>query len=124
MKTPFFSRKWAMRLFKGFSLTAVAFAFQACYGVPRDYGLDRYIGGRVVDAEGKPLKDVVVWLNDSIQYTLTDELGGFYIYTRARGEHKLSFTAPGKNTSYLKKDTLILTSTDSSSLVITLEEKK
>ena len=34
------SRKLLRKVFNGISLTAVAFMFQACYGMPKDYMYD------------------------------------------------------------------------------------
>lgn len=58
-------RKWFSRIFKGASLATVAIAFQACYGAPRDFGMDQYIEGVVTNTEGEPLKDnfMDVWNN-------------------------------------------------------------
>ncbi|MDU1892933.1 MAG: hypothetical protein E6767_19815 [Dysgonomonas sp.] len=121
MKTTFY--KWFNRTFKGLSLATVAFVFQACYGAPRDFGMDRYIDGVVQSTDGTPIAGIKVTLNDSIQYTETDEYGRFYFYTPIRDKYSILFS-DSINNSYQNKDTIVDTNTgEAYNLVITLDKK-
>ncbi|MDR3057720.1 MAG: carboxypeptidase-like regulatory domain-containing protein [Prevotella sp.] len=99
------SRKWFNRIFKGASLATVAMAFQACYGAPRDFGMDQYIDGVVLSAEGEPLQGVLVSIDDTIQHTQTDAEGKFQFYISRKDEYKLSFSDDKGNN--LNKDTTL-----------------
>ncbi|WP_029906445.1 carboxypeptidase-like regulatory domain-containing protein [Prevotella sp. 10(H)] len=108
MKTTLFSTKWLIRLFKGASLATVAIAFQACYGAPRDFGMDQYIEGVVLSAEGQPVKDIYVTINnDTIQYTKSDEQGQFRFFVPRQEEYKITFADQQGNTMVERKDTTV-----------------
>lgn len=122
MKTTIY--KWLNRTFKGFSLATVAFVFQACYGAPRDFGMDKYIEGIVMNAEGNPVSGIKVALNDSIQYTETDSTGRFYFYTPVRDKYSILFSDLN-NQLYKSKDTVVDTATgEGSMLMITLDKEE
>jgi hypothetical protein len=114
-------RKWFSRIFKGASLATVAFAFQACYGAPRDFGMDRNIQGIILNAEGNPVQDITISLDDSIQYTKTDANGHFRFYTERKGEYKLSFS--DENGNNLGKDTTLTDRRGGLSLIMNLDKK-
>lgn len=117
-------RKWFSRIFKGASLATVAIAFQACYGAPRDFGMDQYIEGVVTNTEGEPLKDIFVSVeisSDSIQDTLSDEEGRFRLYTERRDEYKLSFS--DKNGNIQNKDTTLTGRRGDIFLMMNLDKK-
>lgn len=121
MKSP---QKWFNRIFKGASLATVAIAFQACYGAPRDFGMDQYIEGVVTNTEGEPLKDIFVSVevnSDSIQGTLSDEEGRFRLYTERKDEYRLSFS--DKNGNIQDKDTTLTDRRGGFYLNINLDKK-
>jgi hypothetical protein len=70
------------KILGGLSLTSAMFVFQACYGTPKDFGLDLFIEGQVKSkASGLPIKGIKVSIVDSMQYEMTDEDGKFSFYT-------------------------------------------
>jgi len=76
-----FKNKLLRFLLKSFSLTAVLFVFQACYGTPQDFEQDLQIEGTITDkVTGNPIQGIKVQIGGTIQYTLTDESGRFYMY--------------------------------------------
>ena len=76
------SRKLLRRIFGGISLTAVAFTFQACYGVPEDFGYDIKVTGTVKSkTTNLPIKGIKVSRPDHSTYEITDEDGNFSFYT-------------------------------------------
>ncbi|MBP1672337.1 MAG: putative lipoprotein [Bacteroidetes bacterium] len=76
-----FKSKILRFLLQTFSLSAVLFVFQACYGTPQDFEQDLQIEGTVVDrSNGLPIFGIKVQLGGTLQYTYTDSLGRFYMY--------------------------------------------
>ena len=81
------SRKLLRKIFNGISLTAVAFIFQACYGMPPDcYHNDVKFTGTVTSKTTKsPIKGIKVIINDeSHNIGITDENGKFEFYASVR----------------------------------------
>ena len=76
------SRKLLRTIFGGLSLTAVAFIFQACYGMPPNPGYSIKVSGIVKSKTTHlPIKGIkVAQLNDP-SYAITDEKGNFSFYT-------------------------------------------
>ena len=76
------SRKLLRTIFGGLSLTAVAFIFQACYGMPRDFGYDIKVSGTVKSkTTNLPIKGIKVGQLNDPSYAITDEEGNFSFYT-------------------------------------------
>lgn len=116
------------KLLKGICLTSVAFVFQACYGTPQDFGMDLMVEGHVKSkSTGLPLKGIKVYVDDSMQYVYTDEVGNFSFYIEKAATLKVRFQDVDStaNKHYLDKDTLIHTSNkEGVSLQIELDENQ
>jgi len=77
----FKSRQLLRKIFNGISITAVAFIFQACYGMPPDGYCDFKLSGTVVSkTTNTPVKGIKVAVDDGLNFKLTDENGKFEIY--------------------------------------------
>ena len=82
------SRKWLRTIFGCISFTAVAFAFQACYGTMDDWYYDVKLTGTVRSkSTGLPIKGIKITVNDGMRYYdennasgMTDENGRFDFY--------------------------------------------
>jgi len=75
------SRKLLRTLFSCLSFTAVAFVFQACYGVDPNYFYDVKFTGSVKSKTAKlPIKGIKISINDGINYGFTDDNGNFIFY--------------------------------------------
>jgi hypothetical protein len=114
-------------LLKWFSLTAVLFVFQACYGTPQDFEQDLQIEGTVVDkTSGLPVLGIKVQLGGSLQYTYTDSLGRFYMYKYNNySDFVLQFSDIDSlsNGEYMPLDTTITYVSPYMNIPITLEPK-
>jgi len=79
-------RKSLRKIFNGISLTAVAFIFQACYGVPFDEFYDVKLTGTVTSkTTNLPIQGIKVIVNDeSHNMGITDENGKFEFYASVR----------------------------------------
>ena len=78
------SRKLLRRIFGGISLTAVAFAFHACYGVPNKF-YDVKLSGTVTSKmTNLPIKGIEVALG-YYERGFTNENGEFDFYARVPG---------------------------------------
>jgi hypothetical protein len=78
------SRMFLRRIFQGASLTAVAFVFQACYGVMTDCAYDVKLSGTVVsEVTNEPIAGIKVSTNDGMNYAFTDENGRFAFFSMA-----------------------------------------
>ena len=91
-------RKSLRKIFNGISLTAVAFTFQACYGMEPDCYNDVKFSGTVISkTTNLPIQGIKVSVNDeSHNIGITDENGKFEFYASVRncpGEYsdKVSF---------------------------------
>ena len=77
------TRKLLRTIFGGISLTAVAFIFQACYGVPSPpyYNFDARLSGKVLSKTDKqPIKGIKVSVANALNFAITDEDGNFSFY--------------------------------------------
>ncbi|MDR0872948.1 MAG: hypothetical protein LBN27_05710 [Prevotellaceae bacterium] len=74
-------RKILRNIFRGLSLTSIAFVFQACYGIERDFGNDILVEGVVTTRGNKPIEGIKVSYDNSLQYELTDSEGKYSFYT-------------------------------------------
>lgn len=120
-------KNWKNFLLKGICLTSVAFVFQACYGTPQDFGMDTFIEGKVnAKKSGLPIQGIKVSVENSMQYTYTDNQGYFSLYTEKRDSTKLNFADidSTENNSYIDKDTLLTTNEQHIYLNIELDQSK
>jgi hypothetical protein len=88
------SRKLLRRIFGCISLTAVAFVFQACYGIERDLTYDVKLTGTVRSkTTNKPIKGIKVAVNDEKwgNYGYTNENGEFDFYASVPSEEAYEF---------------------------------
>ena len=83
------ARKWLRTIFASISFTAVAFAFQACYGTEPDLFYDIKLTGTVVSEHTHlPIKGIKIIVNNGVSgydertfnYGITDENGKFSFY--------------------------------------------
>jgi putative lipoprotein (rSAM/lipoprotein system) len=103
-------RRILRNIFKGLSLTSVAFVFQACYGTPEDFGLDVRIHGVVISkTTNEPIPGIKVSLENYPQYEITDSEGSFLIYASQEKNLQVRFEDidSTQNGVYLPKDTII-----------------
>lgn len=81
VKAALFKRSFWRRMLALFSLSSVAFAFQACYGIETDMYFDVQISGRVTALDtGKPIEGISVSLKDAYSEGLTDSSGYYMLY--------------------------------------------
>ena len=108
-------------------LGTVAFVFQACYGMDRDYGYDVRIQGIVKSkTTGQPIKGIKVSIENIFQYDLTDDEGQFTTYVPMNSAYKLKFEDIDSidNGEFIPKDTVLTNITDKSIFLnISLDEK-
>ena len=83
------TRKWLRTIFASISFTAVAFAFQACYGPEPDMFYDIRLTGTVISKHTHlPIKGIKIIVDNEISwyeervlnYGITDENGKFSFY--------------------------------------------
>jgi len=75
------SRKILRKIFNCFSLTAVAFVFQACYGMGPDTYCDMRLTGTVTSSTTNlPIQGIKVSVDEGINHCFTDENGKFDFY--------------------------------------------
>lgn len=97
-------------IFGTLSFSSSLFVFQACYGVPQDYGLEVSIQGLVKSKETNlPIQGIKVSVENRPQYEFTDNKGKFNIYTSRDASYKVKFedVDSNENGSYISKDTII-----------------
>ena len=77
------SRRLLRNIFSGMSLTAIAFIFQACYGMGPDMYYDIKLTGKVTSkTTNLPIRGIKVTVNDDNYYFgTTDANGEFDFYT-------------------------------------------
>ena len=82
-KTELKLRKALRTLFGCISFTAIAFIFQACYGMDRDWSYDVRLTGTVTSkTTNLPIKGIKVVVNDEgYNMGITDENGNFDFYS-------------------------------------------
>ena len=75
-------RKSLRKIFNGISLTAVAFTFQACYGMepPPSYCDVKITGIVTSKSTNLPIKGIKIAVNEGINFGFTDENGKFDFY--------------------------------------------
>lgn len=85
-------RKLLRALFGLFSFSSAMFVFQACYGMPQDYGLDIYISGKVVaKSSDLPVEGIKVSVDGSPNYSITDSKGHYSFYNEKNNVLKFKF---------------------------------
>ena len=118
--------KIVRQLLKGFSLSAMLFVFQACYGTQQDIDRDVKVEGIVKsDISGKPIQDIRVSLLGSSQHIFTDEEGKFVMYVPSYPEFTVQFADIDSidNGHFNDFDTLIKSNDNEVFLNIVLESK-
>ena len=84
------SRKLLRKCFNCFSLTAVAFIFQACYGMEPPCDCDvRFTGTVTSKTTNLPIKGIKVAV-DKYHYAFTDENGKFDFYSGCLWDNRTS----------------------------------
>lgn len=124
--------KWLRGLLKASALTTVMFIMQACYGTPSMYDMaEIQLSGRVVDkATGEPLKGICLDVFDSngsdpiVGYT--DENGYFEMiqWVNVQRVSSLTIEVKDKEENYQPFDTLVMSDSDLTSLIIKLESNQ
>ena len=91
------------------SFSSVMFVFQACYGTPKDFGIDTEINGKVNSNEdNSPVEGIKISFDDIPQYTYTDKNGEFTIFVSSNKAHKINFEDSSSSVKrFTKKDTLV-----------------
>ncbi len=103
-------RKFLRTVFGVFSLSGILFAFQACYGTPKDFGTDVLIQGRVTSVSTKAsLANIRVDIDQTGQYTVTRSDGTFRMWCEQMREYRLIFSdeQTPRNNRYTCRDTVI-----------------
>ncbi|MDR2927209.1 MAG: hypothetical protein LBV41_03260 [Cytophagaceae bacterium] len=95
-----------------FSLSTAVFIFQACYGIPNDYGDNFLIEGIVLSGTtSKPIDGIKVSV-ENIPYhdDITSNGGLFSIYVPAESIYRLQFSDIDsiQNGNYATKDTVLM----------------
>jgi hypothetical protein len=98
-------RKIARWFYVPICLSAVAFVFQACYGMGPDWGPDVLIEGRVKsNTTDEPIRGISVSVENHTHHRhATDSNGFFSIYVPVDTIYNLQF----RGVTYLPKDTLL-----------------
>lgn len=113
-------------MFATLSFSSALFVFQACYGTPKDAGLDIVFSGVVKSSKtSQPIEGIKVSVGNHSQYTYSDASGRFNLYTETDSEYLLKFEDidSTKNGSYAPKDTLLKQVTKSVNIEIALDLK-
>ncbi|MDO4726834.1 MAG: hypothetical protein Q4A56_06415 [Porphyromonadaceae bacterium] len=116
-------------IYATFCLGSVVFIFQACYGMPKDFGKDVKVTGIVKSkSTNQPIKGIKVIDKHSSAYQKTDSNGNFSMYVSSRNSGvSISFmdVDSTENGSFLKKDTIVAVDNKRSiELDIRLEDAK
>jgi hypothetical protein len=128
MKTKLINKKQRIlrKVYGALSLSTALFIFQACYGTPRDFGLDVHIEGCVKSqSTDMPIQGVRVSLDQSPQYEITDKDGKFSFYISKASEYKVKFESidPANEGVYLPKDTVLKVVDEATYLSVSLDAK-
>lgn len=111
-----------------FSLTALVFVFEACYGTPQDFGEDVEISGTVKSAKtGQTLQGIEVTLKNNDYFVITENDGKFSFFASPGQDYHMSFvdSKATKQVLYLSKDTVLkYNNNDFLNLEIKLNEKQ
>ncbi|MDR1973862.1 MAG: carboxypeptidase-like regulatory domain-containing protein [Bacteroidales bacterium] len=104
-------RKFLKNFSKAFALSFIAFAFQACYGTPRDMYDDVHIYGTVTStATNAPIKGIRVSIVSDNISDITDDNGRFSIYAyEIMQSYAIRFEDSdfGKDGAFMQKDTVV-----------------
>lgn len=117
-------RKILRRLLGILGFSSALFAFQACYGTPRDFGMDVRIQGVVKSKSSNlPIAGLKVSIANQPQYGVTDSEGKFDLYTSSDSSYRIRIedVDAGKNGAVSSKDTLVKGITASTFLTISLD---
>jgi hypothetical protein len=103
------SRQLLRAIFGSFSVTAMAFIFQACYGMAPDKINDVRFSGTVKSKGTKqPVKGIKVAVNDEHNFGFTDEKGAFdfyaYVPYRSYGKDSTRYAADSVTVRFLDVD--------------------
>ena len=95
-------RKLLRKIFGGVSLTAMAFVFQACYGIERDPFYDIRLTGTVKSkTTNLPIQGIKVTINGGeITYGFTDEKGKFDFYASVPNEDYIHHYNDGERNTH------------------------
>jgi putative lipoprotein (rSAM/lipoprotein system) len=119
-------RRILRKVYGALSLSSALFVFEACYGTPKDFGMDVYIQGFVKSkTTSQPVPGIKVSVVNQPQYELTDNTGKFRIYTSQDSMYKVKFEDidSTKNGLYLPKDTVVKIIGESTYLNVSLDVK-
>jgi hypothetical protein len=103
-------RKFLRNIFKGLSATSAAFIFQACYGIPQDFGFDVLVTGLVTSNQtGEPVPGIKVSIDNQPQYKLTCDNGRFAMYASQDSVYTIRFEDADslQNGAFMPKDTIV-----------------
>ena len=118
-------RKLFRTIFGIFSLSGIMFAFQACYGTPKDFGQDVQIKGKVTSGSTKAaLAGIRVEVDQADQYTVTGSDGSYMMYCEQKREYRLIFSdqQTPRESRFNSRDTIIKTvSTDHEMTVLNVD---
>lgn len=117
-------RKILRKVYGALSLTSALFVFQACYGSPRDMGMDVSIKGTVKSkTTGSPIAGIKVSLKNHPQYDFTQSKGEFTIYASRDSVYNLKFedVDSTQNGVFQTKDTIIKITDSSVPIDISLD---
>jgi hypothetical protein len=123
-------RKILRRVYGALSLSSTLFVFQACYGMPHDYGQDLYIAGVVKSTTTNlPISGIKVSIANQPQYEVTDSTGSFKMYTSTGNEESVYCRVIFQDIDsiqhgeFLTKDTIVKLSDESIFLNVSLDDK-
>jgi hypothetical protein len=105
-------RKILRTIYGALSFSTALFVFQACYGTPKDFGLDvRFFGVVKSKSTNMPIPGIKVSLLVQPQYEITDTAGKFMIDVSKAPEYTFIFEDidSTKNGTFMTKDTVIKT---------------
>lgn len=102
-------KNWKRKIIGGLCLSSAAFVFQACYGMPQDFGNDLLIEGIVKSKKtGLPVDGIKVSISNQMQYTATNSDGRFGFYIPQSDTVRIKFEDTSTRAiPYLKKDSLL-----------------
>ena len=103
-------RKWLRAIFGCISLTAVAFIFEACYGVYEEHlPKNVEIRGKVTDTSDTPLRNIKVSIAGEQLADTTDSNGMYHINAVGQNQYDMRFESiePDSVNLFLPKDTVI-----------------
>jgi len=103
-------QKIIRKLLGTLSFTSALFVFQACYGMPRDTGIDIEIRGTVKSAKTNlPIEGIKVYVSNHEQYVFSDGSGNFVLYTEKADSYLVKFEDidADNNGTFAAKDTTI-----------------